>query len=101
MIIRVLKVMAYMFLRIFGYAWLRLARARGSQDWLQRQFRGWTDYVLQVFDASTGDVGSRPVSGTSLVVDGLTAGRSYGFVVHAQNATAMRRPTCDTPAAPA
>jgi 1-acyl-sn-glycerol-3-phosphate acyltransferase len=51
MIFRVLKVAFYMFWRLFAYAWLRLVRAPHAEDWLVRQFRGWTDTVLEAFEA--------------------------------------------------
>jgi 1-acyl-sn-glycerol-3-phosphate acyltransferase len=50
MILRVIKVLAFMFGRIFGYAWLYLTRSPGAAEaWLTRQFRKWTAYVLGVF----------------------------------------------------
>lgn len=49
MILRVIKVLAFMFKRLFGYAWLYLTRSPEAGPWLNRQFRAWTDYVLGVF----------------------------------------------------
>lgn len=50
MILRVVKIMAYMLARMIVYPWLRLTGAPGSEAWLTRQFLGWTGYVLKVFD---------------------------------------------------
>ncbi|MBW8887288.1 MAG: 1-acyl-sn-glycerol-3-phosphate acyltransferase [Fibrobacteres bacterium] len=51
MILRVLKILAYMLESMFGYVWNRLTRAMDPEVWLTRQFRRWTGYVLEVFDA--------------------------------------------------
>lgn len=50
MILRVLKIMAYMLASMAGYLWQRLTRPAGAEAWLTRQFQGWTGYVLSVFD---------------------------------------------------
>lgn len=61
-----------MFARLFGYAWLRLTRASGSEDWLRRQFLGWTDYVLKVFTVELTIEGTehlaRPAEGRKLII---------------------------------
>jgi 1-acyl-sn-glycerol-3-phosphate acyltransferase len=51
MILRVLKILAYMLASMFGYVWNRLTRAMEPEVWLTRQFQRWTGYVLEVFDA--------------------------------------------------
>lgn len=50
MILRILKVIAYMFPRIFGYAWVRLSRPRDAEAWLTLQFRGWATCLLDAFE---------------------------------------------------
>ena len=50
MILRVLKILAFMFGCVFGYAWMRLMRPREVEAWLARQVRSWTRYVLGIFD---------------------------------------------------
>lgn len=49
MILRVIRVLGFMFWRVFGYAWLILIRSPRAEPWLTRQFRRWTDHVLGVF----------------------------------------------------
>jgi DNA helicase-2/ATP-dependent DNA helicase PcrA len=58
MILRVVRILAYMLIRMIGYAWLQLLRAPGAEAWLTRQFQGWTAYVLRVFDVDLAIEGS-------------------------------------------
>jgi DNA helicase II / ATP-dependent DNA helicase PcrA len=49
-IFRVLKVLWYMFHRIWIYGWLRLIGSKRLEAQLLSDFRGWSAYVLEVFD---------------------------------------------------
>jgi len=51
MILRVLKILAFMLASMVGYVWNRLTGVMGPEVWLTRQFQRWTGYVLKVFDA--------------------------------------------------
>jgi 1-acyl-sn-glycerol-3-phosphate acyltransferase len=72
LIFRVVRVLAYMFWRLFGYAWMRLFRRGASEAWLARQFLGWTDHVLEVFGAELMVEGAEhlapPGAGRKLIV---------------------------------
>lgn len=72
MILRVVRVIAFMLVRVFGYAWLRLVRARGSEAWLDRQVLGWSDYLMRVFDVDLTIAGAEhlaaPGGGRKLII---------------------------------
>jgi DNA helicase-2/ATP-dependent DNA helicase PcrA len=72
MILRVIKVLVFMFWRLFGYGWLFLTRSPGAEAWLTRQFRRWTDYVLGVFTVDLAIEGAehlaRPAPGRKLII---------------------------------
>lgn len=50
MILRVVKVLWYMFHRIWIYGWLRLIGSPKLEAQLLSDFRGWSAYVLRLFD---------------------------------------------------
>jgi 1-acyl-sn-glycerol-3-phosphate acyltransferase len=49
-ILRVIKVMWFMFNRLLVYGWMRLIGSQGLDARLLKDFRGWSAYVLGVFD---------------------------------------------------
>ncbi|HKP94839.1 MAG TPA: lysophospholipid acyltransferase family protein [Fibrobacteria bacterium] len=49
MILRVIKVLWFMFNRLWIYGWLRLIRSEHLEARLLKDFRNWSAYVLQVF----------------------------------------------------
>jgi 1-acyl-sn-glycerol-3-phosphate acyltransferase len=61
MILRVLRVVAYMLPRILGYLWQRLVHRAGAEAWLLRQFRGWTRCVLKAFEVDLTVVGAEHI----------------------------------------
>lgn len=96
MLPRILKVVAYMFPRIFAYGWIRAARPREAEAWLARQFAGWTGCVLEAFEVDLSIEGSEHLAGVAgdrkLIIMsnhqsqldipclGRAAGRVIGFV---------------------
>jgi 1-acyl-sn-glycerol-3-phosphate acyltransferase len=56
-ILRAVKVLWFMFNRLWIYGWLRLIRSRHLESRLLADFRGWSAYVLGVFDAQLTVVG--------------------------------------------
>jgi len=56
-ILRVVKVLFYMFHRLFIYGWLRLIGSRHLEARLLADFRGWSRYVLKVFGADLAIIG--------------------------------------------
>ena len=48
-ILRVIKVLYFMFNRLWIYGWLRLTRSKHLQARLLKDFRSWSAYVLRVF----------------------------------------------------
>ena len=49
MILRVLRVLGFMMMRMFGFIWFRLKGGKDADAWLLPHFRAWSDYVLNVF----------------------------------------------------
>jgi 1-acyl-sn-glycerol-3-phosphate acyltransferase len=54
---RVVKVLFFMFNRLWIYGWLRLTGSRNLEARLLRDFRRWSDYVLDTFRADLAIVG--------------------------------------------
>lgn len=96
MIFRVVKVLAYMLWRIFGFIGVSLFRKGETEAWLHRRFLGWTDMVLSTFDAEVTVAGAEhlaaPPAGRKLIIMAnhqsqldipclaRAAGRVIGFV---------------------
>ena len=51
MILRVVKVLWYMFHRIWIYGWLKLIGSPNLEARFLSDYRGWSAYVLRLFDA--------------------------------------------------
>jgi len=71
MILRVIKILAFMLARMLGYVWLHLLRSPGAEAWLTRQFQGWTAYVLKVFDVDVAIQGAEhmaPLAGRKFII---------------------------------
>lgn len=71
MILRVLRILAFMLASMAGYVWNRITRVMSPEDWLTRQFRRWTDYVLNVFDAGLtleGTAHLAPQAGRKMII---------------------------------
>jgi 1-acyl-sn-glycerol-3-phosphate acyltransferase len=49
-ILRVIKVMVFMFNRLFVYGWMRMFGSKNLDARLLKDFRGWSAYVIDVFD---------------------------------------------------
>jgi 1-acyl-sn-glycerol-3-phosphate acyltransferase len=49
-ILKVIKVLWFMFMRLWIYGWLRLTGSQGMQARLLKDFREWSAHVLRVFD---------------------------------------------------
>jgi DNA helicase II / ATP-dependent DNA helicase PcrA len=71
-ILRVIKVLAFMFWRLYGYAWMLLFRPSAAEAWLTRQFRSWTAYILGVFTVELSVEGAEhfapPAPGRRLII---------------------------------
>ena len=70
MIIRVLKVLGFMFLSLVGFVRLKLMGGDG-EAWLLQRFRAWTDYVLGVFTVDLTIVGREhfpPAGGRRIII---------------------------------
>ncbi|MEO7427559.1 MAG: lysophospholipid acyltransferase family protein [Fibrobacteria bacterium] len=50
MILKVIKVLWFMFMRLWIYGWLRLTGSQGMQARLLKDLREWSAHVLRVFD---------------------------------------------------
>lgn len=49
MIVRVVRVLGFLFMRLAGFGWFRLTGGKDADAWLLPHFRAWGDYVLDVF----------------------------------------------------
>ncbi len=69
MVFRVIRVLALMFFRIFGFALARMQGAQAGEDYVRRAFVHWAHYCLKVFEVNLivrgrehiPDPGSRPM----------------------------------------
>jgi len=62
-ILRVIKILAYMLASMVGYVWNRIAGRMDPEAWLTRQFQRWTGYVLEVFEADVALEGTEHLAG--------------------------------------